>query len=218
MKRPQPTDGTCRDRRRPQGGRPAWVRPIQRAHRALDASMRLIVSCLATAARSDRCAHRRPIHSTRNLRDAGGRLVTASRRLVRAAQQIAKTNECIGQEPEHAAGVPEILIRTTQRWVGTAALLQQATEEVFGLHAEVLECLKAGLYVPERAPGRRPRILLTPRPAPIRAFLRARRSRAADRISPVLQRRRRTPRPAALSVPPRTSQGRAPPFSPVCPL
>jgi hypothetical protein len=158
---------------------------MRRAHQALDASVRLIVSCLATAARTDRCAHRH----------AGGRLLTASRRLIRAAKQIAKTNRCIGREPERAAGGPELLIQVTQRWVGTAACLQQATEEVFGL-----------------------RIILAPRPAPVRAFLRARRSRVVDRISPLLQRRRRTPRPAAVSVPPRTSQGRAPPFSPVCPL
>ncbi|HYC89865.1 MAG TPA: hypothetical protein VEO54_11690 [Thermoanaerobaculia bacterium] len=215
---PRGADGTCRDRPRPQGGRPTWVRSIRRAHRALDASARLIASCLATVDRSERCAGRRPVRTSRNLWDASGRLVTASRRLMRAAQQIAETNEWIGREPERAAGAPERVVRATQRWIGTSVLLQATAKEVFGLHVEVIEGLETGLYVPERDPGRRPRIVLAPRPVPVRAFLRARRGRATDRISPVLRRRRRTPRPAALSVPPRTCQGRAPPFSSICPF
>lgn len=215
---PRGADGTCRDRRRPQGGRPEWVRPIRRAQRALESSLRLIASCLATIERAEPCARRRPLCTSRNLWAASGRLVTASGRLMRAAQQIAEIHEWIGREPERAAGAPERVVRATQLWVGATALLQVTAKEVFGLHVEVLEGLETGRYVPERDSARRPRIVLAPRPAPVRAFLRARRIRATDRISPLLRRRRRTPRPATLSVPPRTAQGRAPPFSSICPL
>ena len=215
---PKGATGACRDRRRPQGERrPAWVRPFERANRALRASARLINSSIIAAARSQRGAHRRPIRSSQDLLAVGARLVTASARLVRAAEEIAETNECIGREPERAGGAPELLIQTTERWVFTTQCLSTAAGEIFALHATVLHGLETGTLVPERPAERRPRIILAPRPVPVRAFLRARRRRATDRISPVLQRRRRTPRPAAVKVPRRTSQGRAPPLFSVCP-
>ena len=133
-------------------------------------------------------------------------------------QHITELDACIARDPENADGAPEILIETTERCVSMADWLYEVTDQVFAAQEEVLHGLASGTLVPEPPPRRRPRIVLTPRPAPVRAFLRARLPRATDRISPVLRRRRRTPRPAAVTVPRRTSQGRAPPLSPVCPF
>jgi hypothetical protein len=137
---------------------------------------------------------------------------------VRAAQELAQTNACIGRDPECPDDLPELLIEATERWVYMAQWLSETADEVFTLHGDVLDGLASGALVPERPRDRRPRIVLAPRPAPVRAFLRARRPRAADRISLVLHRRRRMPRPTAVSVPRSTSQGRAPPLSSFCPL
>lgn len=180
--------------------------------------MRLLDSSVRSAVRSQRCAHRRPIRSSLNLHEVEARLATASVRLSRAAQALAETRACIAREPERAGEAPELLVRATARWIMTARQLDQAANEVFALHEEVLDGLASGTLVPEPPAARRPRIILAPRPVPVRAFLAARQPRVTDRISPLLQRRRRTPGPAALSVPPPTSQGRAPPFSPICPF
>ena len=167
---------------------------------------------ITSAVRAHRCVQRRPIRSSRGLRDAAERLAVASVRLVSAARQLAKANECIAREPECDADAPDILNFATQRWTIMAELLGSAADDVFALHTEVVDGLATGALVPEPPAERRPRIVLTPRPAPVRAFLRARLPRVAERISPLLHRRRRTPRPAAVRVPRRTSQGRAPPL------
>jgi hypothetical protein len=143
-------------------------------------------------------------------------MAIASARLTRAAQELAEATECIGRHPETAAGAPELLLQATERWVHVAETLGGVAEQMFGLQNDLLHGLETGELVPERLAERRPRIVLTSRPAPVCAFLRARQPRVADRISSVLRRRRRTPRPAALRVPQPSSQGRAPPFSPIC--
>jgi hypothetical protein len=212
----QSAEGTGRDGRGQQGERPAWVRPFRRVHRALDASVRLIAASLATAARSERGARRRPIRSSQNLEHAEARLARASARLNLALRELAETTACLGREPESGAGVPALLLEATTRWVLMAQSLDAAASEVFTLHENVLGGLRSGALVPERDTDLRPRIVLAPRPALVRAFLAARQLRAADRISAVLQRRRRASCPAALSVPRHTSQGRAPPASSLC--
>ncbi len=211
--------GACRNRRRSQGERtPAWIRPFRRVQRAIRTSAGLIASCLATADRSALCAQRHPIRSSLELHAAGRRLARASERLSRAIHELAATNDCLGREPGVATVAPQLMVNAAERWILTARCLQVAADEVFTLHEDVLEGLASGALVPERSAFHRPRIILAPLLAPVRAFLRARLPRVADRISPLLRRRRRTPRPAALSVPPRTCQGRAPPLSPVCSL
>ena len=207
----------CRDRRRPGEQRPAWLRPYRRVQRALQASARLIDSTLRTVAASERYAHRRPIQASGNLWNASGRLAIVSRRLLHAVDELAETNECMAREPERAAGVPELLTATAAYWMLMHLRLEAAAQEVYTLHADVLEGLVSGELVPERPAGR-PRIILAPRPVPIRAFLAARQPRVADRIASILSRRRRTPRPAAVSVPRRNIQGRAPPLVSLCPL
>jgi len=214
---PKGATGKCRDRRRPQGWRRlAWVRPLRRAQRALDACVGLIDSALRRGAAWERCADRTPIRASRGLHHASGQLVDASARLARAANALAETNECIAREPERAFFAPELLIGVTERWVEVARRLNEIADDVFLVHENVLSGLEAGTLIPEPEPVRRPRIVLVPRPAPVRAFLRARLPRVTDRIASILRRRRRTPRPAALRVPRRSVLGRAPPLSPVC--
>ncbi|HKQ19585.1 MAG TPA: hypothetical protein VJW75_07560 [Candidatus Eisenbacteria bacterium] len=198
--------------------RAGWVRPFFRASHALDASMRLIGATLHTVAVSRRCAHRRPIQTSKQLQSALDLLVIASARLMKAARELAELTECVAREPGTPRVVPDIAVAATERWVEMARWLAEATNEVFHLHRSVLDGLKSGTLVPEQPADRRPRIVLAPRPVPVRAFLARRRPRAADRIAPILLRRRRTPRPAALRVPRRGIRGRAPPLSPVCAL
>jgi hypothetical protein len=209
---PEGASGTCRDRRRPQGERRGWVRPFFRANRALDVSLRLIGSTLRTVAAAERSAHRRPVRVSRRLQDASELLATATVRLGWAARNLVELTACVGGETAH---VPEMVVNATERWVLTAARLAEAANEVFAMHGNVLEGLQTGALVPERPADRRPRIVLVPRPVPVRAFLRLRQPRVRDRIGPVLLRRRRTPRPAALKVPRPSVMGRAPPLS-VC--
>ncbi|HEX9985958.1 MAG TPA: hypothetical protein VGF69_22040 [Thermoanaerobaculia bacterium] len=216
---PKGASGSCREGRRPEGERRAgWVRPFKRVQRALDASVRLLNGSLATAAKSARGLTRRPLDSSRKLQHAEGRLALASARLAYAARELAATAACLQAEPQTGAGAPVLLLEATQRWVAMSQSLEAAAGSIYTFHENVLQGLRSGVLVPERENVRRPRIILAPRPTFIRAFLVAREPRVADRISVVLERRRRAPRPAAVSVPRRASQGRAPPLSSICPF
>lgn len=190
--------------------RPAWARPLVRASRAISASARLIGVTLSAVRASERHAEGRPVRTSRKLHAASGQLVDASEWLVRAARQIAWMDECLARDPEHSDDVPQLLAEAAASWVYVANWLGEVAGDVFAFHREVLTGLENGTLVPEPAGGR-PRIVLAPRPVPVRAFLRLRQPRVIDRIAPILRRRRRT-RPAALHVPPDTDQGRAPPL------
>ena len=220
MSRPnhaQALKSACRERRRAKNlRREAWVRPFLRAHRTLDASFRLIKCSLLSAGASERRARRRPIRASRELDQASGLLIRASARIAKAARELAEVNACIAREPEKASDVPELLVEATKRWAFMAGWLSESAEQVFTLHEDVLEGLATGALVAERSEIPRPRIILAPRPVPIRAFLLLRQPRVLDRITPLLNRRRRTPRPAALRVPRRAILGRAPPLVSVC--
>lgn len=221
MTRPKPTTapagaaGICRKRRRQQGARrPEWVRPYRSAHRALDSAVRLIESTMATVADFERSVERRPVRTARRLTGGVRRLAAAGLRLVRASQELAAATECLDRAPELATGdVPVLVDMASERWQAVSTYLGYVTGQVVLRQVEVLSGLACEELVPEHPSDSRPRIVLAPRPAPVRAFLAVRRPRVADRISVILQRRRRTPRPAALTFPPRTSQGRAPPLS-----
>jgi len=214
---PRGATGKCRNpRRAKRGERAEWVRPYRRIHYALNASVRLIQSTLRTVTVSERCAHRRPVRTALRLDGASDLLVIATAQLRRAAEGLAQVHDCIARAPEKSAGVPALLIEATERYVSVAGWLTGAVGQVFSLQDDVLHGLETGKLVPEQLAERRPRIILAPRPAPVRAFLRARLPRATDRISALLRRRRRSRLPASLRVPRRTSQGRAPPLFPVC--
>jgi len=208
--------GTCRDRRRPQGlRRAAWVRPFRRLHRTLDSSFHQIRSTLLAAGASRRRAQRRPVRASLELYQASDNLVRVASRLRRVALDLAEVNACIAREPEKASDVPELLIQATVRWMFLAEWLRESSDQVFNLQQDILTGVETGALVPERIGDSRPRIILAPRPVPIRAFLLLRQHRVVDRIAPLIRRRRRTPRPAALRVPRRSLLGRAPPLS-VC--
>jgi ribosomal protein L20 len=213
----QALKSACRQRRRAKRRRrEAWVRPILRAHRALDASFRLIKGSLLSAGASERRARRRPIQASVEMHAASDLLIRASSRLGKAARELAEVNACIAREPEKASDVPELLVMAAERWAFMAEWLSESADQVFTTHENVLEGLETGALVPERPEGSRPRIILAPRPVPIRAFLLLRQPRVAHRIAPLLNRRRRTPRPAAVRVPRRNVLGRAPPLVSVC--
>ncbi len=175
--------------------------------------------CANSAAESERCAHLRPVRTWRDLHNISALLITASRKLECAARKLAQIQESIVREPERSCGVPDVLVRATEMWVFTAELLRDTSNELFSLQADVLEALRSGVLMPEEPePAPRRRIILESRPVPIRAFLALRQARVKDRIGPILRRRRRTPRPAAVRVPRRNTLGRAPPLSSTCAL
>jgi hypothetical protein len=182
-------------------------------HRALDASVRLIDSTLRMVARSERCAHRRPIRTSLSLHEASLLLSHASRKLVRATRELALTNERIILEPEPVERGPELLVQTIERWLEITEWLQETAGDVFSRYEDVLLGIADGSLIPEQPAPRRPRIILAPRPHAIRDFVLRRQPRVVDRIASILRRRRRTPRPAAVRVPRRSLLGRAPPLA-----
>ena len=212
--------GTCRNRRRRRaGGRQGWVRRYRRAQRVLDSTANQILEAMGMVLAFERSVERRPVRTCRRLTRGLRGLAAAGLKILRAQHELAEAKECLGRVPEHAAGdAAEILELASERCQAANHWLRYALNQVLMRQMEVLAGLACGELVPEHPSDSRPRIVVTPRPVAFRAFLAARQHRVADRITPVLQRRRRTPRPAALSVPPRTSQGRAPPFSSTCAL
>jgi hypothetical protein len=186
------------------------VRPFFRVNQALDSSVRLLGSTARTFARSERCAHRRPVRAWRTLHEATALLRDASARLIRAGQELEVMKESL-REPGGDALLP-MLDETSARWRELMVCLNETAADVFTLREDVLVGLRTGTLVPEQPAPRRPRIALAPRPAPIRAFLLRRQPRVVDRIAPILRRRRRTPRPASVRVPRRSLLGRAPPL------
>lgn len=176
----------------------------------------MIGATLHAVAVAERTVQRRPVRTSRNLQNASELLATATVRLQWAAQNLAELTACAEDKSTTAQQVPEMVVNATGRWVSTAARLAEAANDVFAMHSSVLDGLQTGTLVPERPADRQPRIVLVPRPLPVRAFLCLRQPRVRDRIGPILLRRRRTPRPAALRVPRRSVLGRAPPLFSVC--
>ena len=208
--------GACRRNRRRQRG-PEWVRPYRRAQRALDSSIGLLFSTMDAAIASEQRAKRRPVRTAQRLNKAVRQVTVASLRLFEARRRLAEASECLERAPQHQSGeAPELLEWAADRCETVAKYLQVAFTDVVVVQLEVLEGLFTGELVPEHPSDRRPRILLKPRPVPVRAFLDARQPRVSDRITPALLRRRRTPRPAEIRVPRPGILGRAPPLSSTC--
>ena len=205
--------GTCANRRRRQGAaRPEWVRPYRRAQRALDSSVSLIFSLVTAAGDASRCAKRHPVRTARRLTRGVRQMAVAQLRLVDAQRQLAVAGECLSRAPEQLRGeAPELLDLAAERCESVAKYIGLAVTEAVVAQMDVLARLATG-----ELDTQRPRILIKPRPTPVRDFLDRRQPRVADRISHILRRRRRTPRPAALRVPRRSIRGRAPPCSSTC--
>jgi hypothetical protein len=160
------------------------------------------------------------VHTSRDLSRVSARLVDARVRLERALRGLTATNGCLGVKPEQAQCASRLLIEASIRSLRIAYTIEDTSAEVFQLQTSVLECLALGRLEPEctdPAAKRRPRIILTPRTIPARAFLHCRRSSARDRIASVPTPRRRA-RAAAVDAPRRISRGRAPPSASTCPL
>lgn len=212
--------GRCRPSRRPERARgPEWVRPYRRAQRALDSAASLIVSTIHTVADAGRCAERRPVRTARRLNGAMRGMTVAALRLLDARRQLAQASEALGREPDQQSGdAPELMEMAAARCRAVAEYIPFAVNEAVFAQVEVLSGLGRGELVPERPSDGRRRIVITPRPVFVRAFLAVRQPRVSDRIGPVLLRRRRTPCPAEVRVPRRNLQGRAPPLSSTCAL
>ena len=131
---------------------------------------------------------------------------------------IAEAAEALDHTPPELRDgeAPELLEMAADRSRTVRRYIDVAVQEVLLGHAEIFDGVAAGELVPEDPSEDRPRrrvIVLNPRPLFVRTFLAARQPRTADRITPVLRRRRRTPLPAEVRVPRRNLLGRAPPFS-----
>ena len=217
--------GICRRPRRrgeaPRGKE--WVRPYKRAQRALDDAAGTLMSTVRRVADAGGCASR-PVRSTRILTSALRLVTVASKQYAEAQRCLAEAAEALGQTPPELqdGDAPALLAMAAERGQTVRQYIYLAAQEVLLGHKEVFNGVAAGELVPEDPSDDRPRrrvIVLTPRPLFVRAFLAARRQpRAADRITPVLRRRRRTRLPAEVRVPRRNLQGRAPPLSSTCSL
>ncbi|HEX6084170.1 MAG TPA: hypothetical protein VF266_06580 [Thermoanaerobaculia bacterium] len=146
-------------------------------------------------------------------------MTVAALRLVEARRELAAAGQALDREPEQRSGdVPEFMEMAAERCQAVEKYLPLAMKDVVFAQVDVLGGLYLGDLVPEQPSDGRPRIILTPRPLFVRAFLVARQPRISDRITPALLRRRRTPRPAEVRVPRRNPQGRAPPLFSTCAL
>lgn len=166
-----------------------------------------------------RCAEKRPVRTARRLNGAVREMTVASRRLIDAQRELAEASEALDREPAQQSGdAPELMELAAARCQAVAKYIPLAVTEAVLAQMEILGGLGTGELVPERPSDGRPRIVLTPRPLFVRAFLTSRQPRISDRIAPALLRRRRTPRPAEVRVPRRNLQGRAPPLASTCAL
>jgi hypothetical protein len=129
-----------------------------------------------------------------------------------ARREAAKAKEALARDPSQQRGdAPDIMELLAERCRVVAEAIPVAVAGAVFAQTEIFEGLITGELVPERPSDVRPRIVITPRPLFVRAFLVTRQPRVSDRITPVLLRRRRTPRPAEVQVPRPDVQGRAPP-------
>ena len=143
----------------------------------------------------------------------------ASLRLVDAWHELTEAGAALEREPGQQSGdAPDLMELAAERWQAVAESIPIALNEIVLAQVDILGGLGTGELVPERPSGDRPRIVITPRPLFVRAFLVTRQPRISDRITPALLRRRRTPRPAEVRVPRPNLQGRAPPLSSTCAL
>ena len=158
---------------------------------------------------------RRPRRTARELAAAWRKLDAAVERLVRATRQLAEAEAWLQRADVDGVAI-EMFGVVVERWRAVDTCLRYATREVAVLQLMVVSGLVAGVLVPEGPADDRPRIILKPRLVAIRAFLLRHGARVIDRIAPILRRRRRTPRPAAIRVPRPSVLGRAPPLFSAC--
>jgi hypothetical protein len=162
------TGGTCRPSRRPRGARgPQWVRPYQRAQRALDSAVSLIFSTIHAVVDAGRCAERRPIRTARRLNGSLRGMTVASQRLIEARRELAEASQALDREPERRNGdTAELLELADARCQAVAEYIPIAVTEAVFAQFEVLGGLSTGELVPERSVDGRLRIVITPSASP----------------------------------------------------
>ncbi len=220
--------GTCRpSQSRLRGEAPRgkeWVRSYKQAQRALNDAASLIVSSIHTVVRAGRCASR-PIQSARILSAASHQVAVASQKHAEAKRNLAEAAEAVGRVPELESGDAPILLElASERCQKVQQYIYVAANEILLGNVEIFDGVASGEVVPEDPSeddpsAERPRrrvIVIRHRPLFVRAFLALRQPRVADRIAPVLRRRRQTLLPAEVRVPRRNLLGRAPPLSSIC--
>lgn len=214
--------GACRSSRRrgaPRGKE--WIRPYKLAQRMLDNAASMLIASVRTVADAGGCADR-PVESTGKLIRALCQANVAAKQYAEAEQYLIEAAEAFEQTPPElrSGDARELLERAAERSETVHRYLYVAANEVVLGQTEIVHGLEAGEVVPEEDPsGDRPRrrvVVIRHNPLFVRTFLAARRQRAADRIAPLLQRRRRTRLPAEVRVPKRSLRGRAPPPSSTC--
>ncbi|HYI12341.1 MAG TPA: hypothetical protein VEK57_25025, partial [Thermoanaerobaculia bacterium] len=183
----------------------------------LESAAGLIFSTIYAAMDAGRYAKRRPIRTARRLNCAVREMAVAIQRLVDARRELVKATVALARDPQQQRGhAPELMENVAERCSAVAKYIPIALNEVVIAQIDLIGGLRTGELVPEKPSDSRPRIVVTPRPLFVRAFLVTRQPRVSDRITPVLLRRRRTPRPAEVQVPRPDVQGRAPPLSLTC--
>jgi hypothetical protein len=217
--------------RRPRGRGEApfgleWMRPYKRAQRALDNAASGILACVRGVFHAGRCAAK-PVRSTWMLTTALKQVTAARRQADDARRDLAEAVAAFAALPPElqSAETAELLELAQERCRKIDAYIYVAVSEVLLGEVEIINGVASGEVVPEdpsevQALGRpRRRIIVrAPRPHFVRAFLASRQRRVADRITPVLLRRRRSPLPAEVRVPRPCLRDRAPPLASLCSL
>jgi hypothetical protein len=192
----------------------------------LDNAASMIIQSARTVADAGCCAEF-PIRSTKKLIRAMHHVSVASQQYDEAERWMAEATEAFGHAPpEQLDGeAAELLEMAAERCHTVLRFLHVAATEVLLGHTEIYNGVQSGEVVPEDPQDvtedgpRRRVIVIRHKPLFVRAFLAARRQpRIANRIAPILRRRRRTPLPAEVRVPRRNLLGRAPPLSSTCSL
>jgi hypothetical protein len=194
--------------------RKSWEGPILRTGRAIDASLRLIVSCRRVIDACERLALEHPIRAARQLERVSGLLAKAAELLQRSVDGLNETTNRVALSPFQAGDAPARLIDATQRWVGAATQLAALSNRLDDTSAGLVDYVKGGtapLDLSEVFPksGPAPRFITT-RPS-VKVL-----SLESGRIFCIHLRRLRSARLTIADAPRRIFLGRAPPFVSTC--
>jgi hypothetical protein len=190
--------------------RRGWIRPLRRARRAIDASLRRIDCSCRVIDASERFGGRRPVQAADQLQRVFHWLADAATQLDRAQIRLRDTSECIESAPECAAGAPLPMMSAILHWIDAAGRLTAVSERLGDTSTGLVAVAKVA-----QPSDFRP-VIAAPRPAAARWFLWYCPSHPSDRIRVLLKRRRRSAPALVADAPRRISRGRAPPFVSIC--
>jgi len=201
--------GSRRERRQ------SWLRPFRRTRRAIDASFRLIDSCLRVIEAWEKSAEKRPLRATRELERVSGWLVETTALLESGMECLSETTDRIAQSPADAGDAPGLLIEATARWIDAASRLAALSNRLDDTFTGLVDYVKGGtgpLDLSElfEKPGPAPRLITTLRLS-VKVL-----SIESGRIFCIHFRRQRSARLTVADAPRRIFRGRAPPFVSTC--